>query len=110
MSSLIYTSTKSKTSKRQRAIQGALVKEQREIKNSLKRDLGIGKFGIIDRAPFRRTTKHIPSLGSGVGTAVKADDKVYTGTAIIGIGQMHKSNSVPVFQQEEAKDLARMRR
>jgi hypothetical protein len=34
----------------------------------------------------------------------------YTGTLVKGIGTMHKSNAVPVINEEEMKDLARMRR
>ena len=34
----------------------------------------------------------------------------YTGTKIIGISQMAKSNAVPVFEQEHIIDIARMRR
>ena len=34
----------------------------------------------------------------------------YTGTKMIGIGTMHKSNAVPVFSEEEAVDISRMRR
>lgn len=110
MTSLIYTSTTSKTSKKQRAIRETLLKEQREIKKSLKRDLGVGKFGLIDRAPFRRTTKEIPSMGTGVGNATLAPRPEYTGSAMLGIGQMHKSNAVPIFKQEDAVDIAHMRR
>jgi len=29
---------------------------------------------------------------------------------MIGIGQLHKSNSIPVFQSEDAVDIAKMRR
>lgn len=62
--------------------------------------------------PNRITTKHIPSLNRGVETsgAVRAPDKVYTGTKIIGIGTLHKSNAVPVFSDEEAVEISRMRR
>lgn len=54
----------------------------------------------------------IPSLNGGVDMlpAVKAPDKVYTGTKIIGIGTMHKSNAVPIFSDEEAADISKMRR
>lgn len=86
------------------------MKEQRAIKKNLQRDRSAGRFGFIDPTPYRRETKHIPSLGSGIGTAVKVDDKMYTGDAMIGIGTLHKSNAVPIFKEEEAKDLARMRR
>lgn len=34
----------------------------------------------------------------------------YTGTKILGIGTMHKSNAVPIFSDEEAIDISRMRR
>ena len=40
----------------------------------------------------------------------KAPDKVYTGTAIKGIGTMHKSNAVPIFSDEQAVEIATMRR
>lgn len=55
-------------------------------------------------------TDSIPSLDTGVGVAPKKDIPVYTGDAMIGIGQLHKSNAVPVFKQEDAEDLAKMRR
>ena len=60
--------------------------------------------------PFRRETPYIASLPFTAGPCVKAPDKVYTGTAIKGIGTMHKSNAVPIFSDEEAVDIAKMRR
>ena len=57
-----------------------------------------------------RTTKHIPSRGDGTGNATLAPAKVYTGTKVKGIATMHKSNAVPVFSDEEAQDISRMRR
>ena len=51
-----------------------------------------------------------PSLNTGAGIAARAEDKVYTGTKIKGIGTMHKSNAVPVFSDEEAVEISRMRR
>lgn len=51
----------------------------------------------------------IPSRDSG-GYAVRSKDKVYTGDKMIGIATMHKSNLVPVFQTDAAKELATMRR
>jgi hypothetical protein len=36
--------------------------------------------------------------------------KVYTGNKMIGIGTLHKSNAVPIFSDEDAKDQASMRR
>jgi hypothetical protein len=57
-----------------------------------------------------RGTAHIPSLNTGVGTAARAPDKVYTGNAVVGISTLHKSNGVPVFSKEEAIDISKMRR
>jgi hypothetical protein len=58
----------------------------------------------------KRLTNHIPSLDTGNGIAVKKEVQQYTGTAMLGIGQLHKSNSVPVFSKEDAVDISKMRR
>ena len=64
--------------------------------------------------PYRRgeDQPRIPSLNGGVDSApaLKAPDKVYTGTKIKGIGTMHKSNAVPIFSDDEAVAIAQMRR
>jgi hypothetical protein len=60
--------------------------------------------------PACRETPKIPSLPfTGAPCALKPNP-VYTGTKIKGIGTMHKSNAVPVFSDDEAKDIATMRR
>jgi hypothetical protein len=60
--------------------------------------------------PGREPKQHIPSKDTGVGIAARAEDKVYTGSAVIGVATMHKSNAVPVFSTEDAVEIARMRR
>ena len=62
--------------------------------------------------PYRReTNNNIKSLNSDVGgVCALPPKKEYTGTAIIGIATMHKSNAVPVFNTEQAEEIARMRR
>ena len=57
----------------------------------------------------RNTTAHIKSVNTG-GNATLAPPKVYTGTKVKGIATMHKSNAVPVFSDEEAVEISRMRR
>lgn len=53
----------------------------------------------------------IRSLGSWVtGTNSTKSGEVYTGTAIVGICTMHKSNLVPVFSVDDAKAISKMRR
>jgi hypothetical protein len=58
----------------------------------------------------RETTRAIPSRGDGVGNATTKPTTMYTGTEMLGIGQLHKSNAVPVFREQDAVDLANMRR
>ena len=61
--------------------------------------------------PPAREPNRIPSRADTPGTvAARPADKVYTGTAMKGIGVLHKSNSVPIFTDDEAVDIARMRR
>jgi hypothetical protein len=61
-------------------------------------------------APAGRETKYIPSRNTGDGIGNTKQIPQYTGTKIIGIGTMHKSNAVPIFSDEEAQDISRMRR
>jgi hypothetical protein len=59
---------------------------------------------------FRRETPVINSLPFTGGPCVKPAEKVYTGTKVKGIGTMHKSNAVPIFSDEEAVEISKMRR
>ena len=46
-----------------------------------------------------------------VGTSSKKEPQQYSGKRkLLGIATMHKSNMVPVFDAEDAKDIAKMRR
>ena len=65
---------------------------------------------LVQNHPYRRETPRYPSYSTGVGIGTKTASNIYTGTAMRGIATMHKSNSVPVFDDQHAKDLARMRR
>jgi hypothetical protein len=60
--------------------------------------------------PACRETPKIPSLPFTGGPCALKPNPVYTGTAIKGIGTMHKSNAVPIFSNEEAVAIATMRR
>jgi len=64
----------------------------------------------LPKIPLNRDTKHIPSRDSGYGIGARKDTTMYTGTNIIGIGTLHKSNAVPIFSEQEAKDISAMRR
>ena len=60
--------------------------------------------------PACRETPKIPSLPFTGAPCLKKENPVYTGDKIKGIGTMHKSNAVPVFSDEQARDIATMRR
>jgi len=61
--------------------------------------------------PEDRSTKHIKSLDTGhLGAVTIRAPMKYTGDKILGIGTMHKSNAVPIFTDQEAKDISSMRR
>tara|TARA_Y100001937_G_scaffold126292_1_gene195212 strand:- start:3166 stop:3645 length:480 start_codon:yes stop_codon:yes gene_type:complete len=50
------------------------------------------------------------TFNSGTNSTGKKEPMKYTGTLVKGIATMHKSNAVPIISQEEATDIARMRR
>jgi hypothetical protein len=60
--------------------------------------------------PPGREMQYIPSRDSGVGIGAKRPSMKYTGTNIIGIATLHKSNAIPIFTKQEAKDISAMRR
>jgi len=60
--------------------------------------------------PEGRSTAHIPSRNTGDGIASSKQIPQYTGTKMLGIGTMHKSNAVPIFSDDEAKSISSMRR
>ena len=82
------------------------VLQKYESKSTVKRVVTPAK----KTAPYRRETTHYPSLDTGSGVATLAAVPEYTGSEMIGIGQMHKSNAVPVFRHSDAESLAKMRR
>ena len=77
-----------------------------------KRAFAAPALKYVPKPPPGRETKHIPSLNSGAdfGAAVLKESPQYTGTRLKGIGVMHKSNLVPIFSDDEAKEISRMRR
>lgn len=61
--------------------------------------------------PVGRETAKIKSVDTGhLGAISSKQIPKYTGTKMLGIGQMAKSNAVPVFSKEEVIAIATMRR
>lgn len=63
---------------------------------------------VMDR--IRKHKEMYPSLNTMEGSTARPEPKVYTGTLIKGIATMHKSNAVPVINDEQAKEISQMRR
>ena len=64
---------------------------------------------VVKAAPIEAAK--IKSLNTWITGAVGSKPSPqYTGTKMLGIGTLHKSNAVPVFSQEEAIDISSMRR
>ena len=61
---------------------------------------------------YRRDVPHIPSASvtASAESCALNTKKEYTGDLIKGIATMHKSNLVPVSNQQDAIDIANMRR
>lgn len=72
------------------------------------------KLKGLPKDPMRATTLRRESpkyeSGDGVGVTFAKKENVYTGTLIKGIATMHKSNAVPIINEEQAHEVARMRR
>jgi hypothetical protein len=65
---------------------------------------------FMPKTPPGRETPVIKSVDTGWVPCVKVHDQSYTGTKVKGIGTMHKSNAVPIFSDDEARDISKMRR
>jgi hypothetical protein len=63
----------------------------------------------MEATTLRRETPKYES-GVGIGVTFGRKENVYTGTLIKGIATMHKSNAVPIISEEQAHEVARMRR
>ena len=116
---LIYTYQKSKKKKKTKK-EIAQYEQWLDSINSQKTNFSKKTMGKISFDPTTipkltippgRDVKHYPSMVTPGGTATKpVRGNVYTGTAMKGIGTLHKSNAVPIFSNEEAIDQANMRR
>jgi len=98
-----------KVSKAKQAEYDAWLKSIEAMKPKSLRPMAVSKSPIVTGV-FVRETQKIKSLDTGLTAATKPAPKVYTGTSMKGIATMHKSNAVPVFTDEQAKDISSMRR
>lgn len=78
--------------------------------SSKKRPTTVVELPTVAKSAIR-TTERPNSLNSWtVGAVSSKTTQQYTGTKLVGIGTMHKSNAVPIFSDQEAMEIATMRR
>ena len=66
----------------------------------------------VPKSTYIRETPNYPSVtaASSADSCSKPTRVSYTGTLVKGIATMHKSNAVPIINDQEATDIANMRR
>ena len=70
------------------------------------------KKPAIPTYTFRGQESKAPSVAvaDSVGNALLKEPTMYSGTNMLGIGQLHKSNAIPIFRSDDIVDLSHMRR
>lgn len=118
----LSTSGKSKVKKKFRSAAEAQRARQLEQEwNQLK-----SKWGATSKTKTKTVAVELPTTGKNhirdtgprppslntwtVGAVSSKSTQQYTGDKIVGIGTLHKSNAVPIFSNQEAEDIAKMRR
>ena len=116
----VYYSTTNTRKRKQKKKTASVLEAERQHDKFLKK-MGIGtrsSVGLEQRPSKPWVTGSSPvecaKLESCKPTynssMAKKEENVYTGTEIIGIAQMHKSNAVPVRGKKQAEEIAKMRR
>lgn len=74
--------------------------------------MGVGKTKArnTNTIPDYASKNKTPLSNKIAGHGPARESTQYTGDYIIGIGQMHKSNGVPITRKEDAVAIANMRR
>lgn len=70
------------------------------------------KGGVVNPMYASTLRREAPKYasGDGIGVTFAKKPNEYTGTLIKGIATMHKSNAVPVINQDQMEEISRMRR
>ena len=120
-----YTTTNTRRRKKKNKTK-SLIAAERDHEKFLKR-MGLNSHSSTNKAPKRSVAQSGSASALGAegqrfksshsdqclgydSSMAKKEEKVYTGTEIIGIAQMHKSNAVPVRSKKSAEEVAKMRR
>jgi hypothetical protein len=114
---IIYTNTTSKKSKKQKLKQKINWQKQQAKYQINSKKYTFQPYSPPNNTPLRpgaldyqNNISHNSNHNPTIHSCSKPQQKIYTGNSIIGIATMHKSNLVPVFNNEQAIDIAKMRR
>ena len=104
---LIYCASRFKP-KKKRKPKGVIAQKYRTSSAIL----GVEKLPSLSYGPRAGadSARSISSLKTEASYIEKRESMKYTGTLVKGIATMHKSNAVPVIDEEQMKDISRMRR
>ena len=116
----VYYSTTNTRKRKQKKKTASVLEAERQHAKFLKK-MGIGtrsSVGLEQRPSKPWVTGSSPAECAKLesckptynSSMAKKEENVYTGTEIIGIAQMHKSNAVPVRGKKQAEEIAKMRR
>ena len=110
----VYYSTTSTRKRKKTKKTKSLLRAEIEHQKFLKKIWGgssVGRASALkaEGHGFDSLPLHQPDT-SGWTPCTKSEPKVYSGTEVIGIAQMHKSNAVPITRKKDAIAVANMRR
>jgi hypothetical protein len=104
---MIYCAARFKP-KKKRKVKGVVAKKYKPSAHIL----GTSEIPRLQYSPRigADIASNIQSLNTNVSNTQRKESLKYTGTLVKGIATMHKSNAVPVIDEEQMKDISRMRR
>lgn len=85
-----------------------IIEEEKKRKRAMSQPTLVYNLSAPPGRQLTVKTRSVPD--THLGAVSSKPTQQYTGTKILGIGTLHKSNAVPVFSDDEAKDISRMRR
>jgi hypothetical protein len=104
---MIYCAARFKP-KKKRKTKGVVAKKY----NKSAHILGTNEIPRLQYSPRigADSARNLRSLKTTASYTDRRESMKYTGTLVKGIATMHKSNAVPVIDEEQMKDISRMRR
>ena len=103
---MVYCATRFKP-KKKRKLKGVIAQKYQRT-DKITSTLKLSAVSYL--RPGSDQASRLESLTSDLSSTTRKESLKYTGTLIKGIATMHKSNTVPVINDEQMKDISRMRR